>query len=99
MRRLLADWLVLATALIVILLAAVFAYLRSIRQSHSGNQVSGQFLKKLRADGPLITLQACTAPGWHRVGWRPAYPEISRTARTARSTSSAVLTRLGASRA
>ncbi len=29
MRRLLADWLVLATALIVILLAAVFAYLRS----------------------------------------------------------------------
>lgn len=30
MRRLLADWLVLATALIVILLAAVFAYLRSI---------------------------------------------------------------------
>ena len=29
MRRLLADWLVLATALIVVLLAAVFAYLRS----------------------------------------------------------------------
>ena len=29
MRRVLADWLVLATALIVILLAAVFAYLRS----------------------------------------------------------------------
>lgn len=29
MRRLLADWLVLATALIVIVLAAVFAYLRS----------------------------------------------------------------------
>ena len=29
MRRLLADWLVVVTAIIVILLAAVFAYLRS----------------------------------------------------------------------
>ncbi len=29
MRRLLADWLVRATALLVILLAAVFAYVRS----------------------------------------------------------------------